>query len=345
MRKEKKSFAQRKGGQRRATLAELKRLFQDLSGGDDVQLFEEFIQSRFAKKLAQAAKTGNRRVISSSTPTYNGAPHLLTANTSLALVPSMVGLTTSATGAPQYTEMKNLETDPLVADQIENIEQMGHIHDSMEHLDNKNFMDTIDGIEGIETGDPNELTQSTNSLMQSLEPVMISNSSGKLEKVSKAILSLYNEATNYKKRQWASLLAPYLTYNEMRSVGFCITTEAFARARKHAKEIGAGRPAPPYAVPDSHPKHKLSDDEKQTIIEFCESEEISRLVPDETVVVKEKRDGKTTSARLPKRVLNVPSISRAYFLYKQKYGDIYPSHVAVGETLFRKTVPRNIVKQ
>lgn len=40
----------------------------------------------------------------------------------------------------------------------------------------------------------------------------IHNSHVKLEKVGKVILNLYNNATNYNKRQWASILAPILTY-------------------------------------------------------------------------------------------------------------------------------------
>jgi len=50
----------------------------------------------------------------------------------------------------------------------------------------------------------------------------------------------YRQASDRQKRLWASLVAPVLTHKEMRKLGFEISNNGFARARKFATEANNG---------------------------------------------------------------------------------------------------------
>jgi hypothetical protein len=64
---------------------------------------------------------------------------------------------------------------------------------------------------------------------------------------------MYDNAPIYEKKRYSSIIASILTRKQANSYGFSISKRAFATAKRHAKEFGAGMSAPcPAQVPISN---------------------------------------------------------------------------------------------
>lgn len=218
-----KPFGQQKGGQRKSTLASLKKTITELSGGDERELLEALLASRYCKRAASSTGSPGE-----GSPSASGAPE---------------PLKNESEGQPNLP----LPQPPPPPTQLAPGEiPLHHLTQPMtQSSDQTTAVSTSLTASSSSTSSPS--TSGTPKKPQRGLLDAIQDAQTKLNKLLTVLLTLYKKEKNHNKKQWSSIVAAALKYDEMREFGFPISRQSYARARAHSEEHGPGAPAPSFS--------------------------------------------------------------------------------------------------